>query len=253
MLFEYGTAEWIVMPTMLVLIVFAGFLMRYLFRNKSDKIRNIPLTIIAVVLIALEIAKQIYLIATDTWTTWAIPMHFCSWFLIWFALAQFTRGKFNQLARGCSIASCIVMTVSFYASPKNIVGEACSNYFNNFTSFHTLTFHMLVVAYGIWSIILNVYRAEKRHIWQAVALFAAEFLLIIASAYIFDTNFTNVLTSSIPLLEQFRLTCGQVPYLLVMFTFGVLLLPGIVAIIYAIQRRFVEVDDRIVVAEELRP
>ena len=84
-----------VLPIILISIILVAFTLGHALKNKSDKIRNIPLIIIAVIILVLEVIKQVRAIVTG-YSGWTIPLHFCSFFMVWFPLAQFTTGKVKQ-------------------------------------------------------------------------------------------------------------------------------------------------------------
>ena len=64
-----------VLPSISVMIVLA-ITIGWLLRNKSEKIRMIPIQVISVVILLLEVAKQIYCIVTG-YDLYSIPLHFC--------------------------------------------------------------------------------------------------------------------------------------------------------------------------------
>lgn len=230
----YTTAEAVTIPFMLAIIVLVGMILGYTLRNKSRQIREIPLQAIAILILVLEVVKQAYLLITGTWTPWAIPMHFCSFFLIWFAFALFSRGTVHQLAYSCCLTGGILVTLMLIFMPRSIVNVACENIFATFSTFHTFVFHFSVVAYWVWLVMLRVYEPQSRFIWQTTVLYFGFFLLVIAAAFIFNTNYTNVLSSDIPPLENIRLSAGQFVYDLVMLLGGTALIAGVNAAIYGL-------------------
>ena len=221
MIFNYTTSQKIVMPSMLVLIIVLGLLLNFLLKNKSDKIKNLPLTIIAVLIVVLEIIKQIYHIKNGSWSTWLIPIHFCSSFIFWLPFAQFSKGKTKDLAYACAMSAGMLMTIVFYADPTSIFGNACDNPFASFSTFHTFIFHFLAVAYWIWLFIFGLYKPEKNHIYKVGIIFGIYYLVIIASAYIFNTNYTNVLYSVNEGMQEIRLKIGTPLYLISLFVLAV--------------------------------
>ena len=232
---NYTEAEKIVMPIALIAIIIIGFILRIFLKNKSDKIKNIPLTAIIVVMLVLELVKQIRLIANGAWTYWNIPIHFCSSFMIWFSVAQFGRGRVKEIGQACSLSSGILMTIMFYIYPSSIIGNACANPFANFSTFHTFTFHFLAICYWVWLVMLNLYKPNKNDLWICAIVYFVYYIILTAMAYIFNTNFSNALQSNINFMEQFRLTCGQIPYTIVMFLFGIGAIVAILAIYMGLQ------------------
>lgn len=217
---NYSPAEKIVMPVALIVIIVTGVFLGSILRKKSDKIKNIPLTIIAVTLIVLEVIKQVRAVVTNSWSPWLLPVHFCSALIFWFAFAQFSKGELKQTGYACALSAGVLMTVMFYLNPSSIIGDSCSNPLLDFGTFHTFTFHFLAVTYTIWLMCLNLYKPKFKHVWQVTLFFVFYFILIVSCAYIFNTNYTNALYSNIPFMESFRLNAGQVWYTIAMIAFG---------------------------------
>ena len=212
--------ELIVLPIMLVTIILISVTLGHMLKNKSQKVRSIPLIIIAAVILVLEVIKQIRAIATG-YSGWTIPLHFCSFFMVWFPLAQFTTGKVKQVGMACSIATSTMMFALFYFNPSSIIGNSTSNVFESFSSFHTFTFHHLVILYMFCFIFLNVYKPKKSDfLWASVA-FSLYAILAVTMAHVLQVNFTNLLESNIPFMEAFRVKFGQVLYTILMYIVGV--------------------------------
>lgn len=217
----YTHAEFVVMFLALFIILVLGVILRFTLKNKPLAIRQIPLQIIAASLVLIEIVKQIYRISTGTWTTRCLPFHFCSFFLIWFAVALFTRGKTRQLMYFCSLTGGFIMTIVMYFAPRIILQEASSVFWDSFNHYHTFFFHMGVVAYWIWMLMLNIYQPDHHHVKKAIILYTTFYFVTIAGAFIFKENFADVLYPSLKVFDQFRLTAGQFAYDVGLLTVGV--------------------------------
>ena len=213
--------ELIVLPIMLLSIIIIAGLLGYLLRNKSEKIRSIPLIVIAVVILVLEVIKQVRAIVIDDYSTWTVPLHFCSFFMVWFPLAQFTRGKVKQVGMACSLTASALMISLFYIGPTSIIGDSSGDVFGSFSNFHTFVFHHLIILYFFCFIALRVYKPQKTDfLWMSVAL-TGYFIIATTMAHVLKTNYTNLLTSNIGFMESLRVSCGQVIYTMVMFLFGI--------------------------------
>ena len=225
----YNTqAEFMLMFIGLFVILVVGVILRHTLKKSSETIRHIPLMVLAALILLLEIAKQVYHIAVGDWHTWYIPLHFCSYFLVWYAVALCTRGTVRQIMYACSLIGGITVTILLFASPRMILFSALDNIWDTFNHFHTYFYHMGVVAYWIWMLMLNVYHPKRVHIYQVVVLHLAFFFVTIIGAHVFQENFTNVLNSeNIAILEHFRLTAGQFPYTVVLLLVGV----GVITIV----------------------
>ena len=213
--------EMIVLPIMLISIIIISALLGYLLRNKSEKIRGIPLIVIASVILVLEVIKQIRAGVTGEYTTWTIPLHFCSFFMVWFPLAQFTTGKVKQVGMACSLATSAMMFLLFYINPSSIINDSSGAVFESFSNFHTFTFHHLIILYLFCMLALRVYKPQKSDfLWGSIA-FTLWAIIATTMAHVLDTNYTNILHSNIPFMESLRVATGQIFYTIVMYIFGI--------------------------------
>ena len=229
----YTRAEAIMIPLGMVVVLLLGITLRRLLKEKDHRVREIPLQVLAVMILVLEVIKQIYhLFIMRDWEPWDLPMHFCSFFLIWFTFALFSRGQVRQLAYSCCLCGGVLVTIMLLACPRMIVNVACQNIFGSFPSFHTYIFHFTVVAYWEWLLLLRVYQPNKNHIWQTTLLYMASFVLIIIAAFAFNTNYTNVLTTDIGILENLRLSAGQFVYDLLLYLGGTAMIAAVATVVY---------------------
>lgn len=217
----YSQAEFVTMFLALFVILVVGVILRFTLRNASLEKRQIPLSVLGASILILEVVKQFYHLFAGDWGTWFIPLHFCSFFLVWYGVALFTRGKIRQLMYFCSIAGGVMVTVLLFIAPRMILHDASKNILDSFDHFHTFYYHMGVVAYWVWMIMLNVYQPERQHIRKTVIIYSIFYFFILIGAYTFHTNFTNVLVSDIAIMENFRLTAGQFAYNIVLLSVGI--------------------------------
>ena len=89
-------------PQFVVYIALAFVLSRALM-NKDYETQLLPLKICTILLLVLEVAKQAVGIATGYSTYW-IPLHFCSLFLYFHPIACFYKGKHR--IRGRAVRRC---------------------------------------------------------------------------------------------------------------------------------------------------
>jgi len=214
-------AEFMAIYLALFVIITLGIIFKHVLRNKNEAIRHIPLMVIAISLLVLEIVKQVYHIVCHDWKTWYIPLHFCSYFLVWYTIASFTRGKVRQTMYACSLTGGIIVSILLLIAPNLILHDATTNIFGNFNNFHTYVYHMGVMAYWIWMLMLNVYHHQQKHLIHTILLHMQMFFITIIGAHIFDENFTNVLCSDIGIMENLRLSAGQFTYTVVLFLVGI--------------------------------
>ncbi len=213
----YTKSELIVLPIALFIMIAITFVLYYFLKEKSTKIQALPFQIITLLLILGEIAKQIIEFNNpDGYDLWAIPLHFCSTYFFWFSLAEFSTGNFKTTMQNVAFVATIYLVVGIYVSPIGIIGHACDNIFESFSTAHTFFFHHLVILYFILGVAFKRFAPEKKHANTWVVCFGCYFILATACAHLLDTNYFNLLESIIEILENFRLWAGQIPYTIFM-------------------------------------
>lgn len=202
-------------PAILVMLLVSA-LLRYLLKDKPFKIRLIPVQIIAVLLVVLEIGKQV-LSFKNGYDLYHIPLHFCSLFIFAMPVMAFYQGKHREKVNGVVAAMCASVTLLMLIYPALIYGEwNIRDYFKGYFDFHTVTFHNLVVFAFILIVMLEIQTPVVKGVHKAAAAFMAVFSVIQGvAANTLKTNFANFYTCNIPPLEQVRLmvqrSLGYVP------------------------------------------
>lgn len=217
---NWTKSELIVLPIALLIMVAISCFLGYLLQDKDEKIKNIPFQVIASVLLALEVIKQVLHLVNHTYTTWQIPLHFCSTFLIWLPLAAFAKGKTQRVGKIMSFCCGCLLLVSFYVSPRGIIGNSCSNLFEDFDTFHTFTYHHLVLLYLFLMFALHIYIPRKDDLKYYIVAYACYAITATIFGHLLNTNYCNILYSTIPILESVRLKAGQLVYTLLLAFLG---------------------------------
>lgn len=208
----YTSSELFVIPTMFLILLAITLMLWLLLRDKNKMVQNIPFIIITLALIGGEIAKQIISIRQG-YDFWNLPLHFCSTYFIWFALAEFSFGEMRKSMQNIAFVATVYLAVGMYIAPRGILGSACDNIFADFYSAHSFFFHHLVILYSMLCIAFKRFNPKKRDAWVWSLCFAIYFAVAATCAYTFNENFFNILHSeNIPPLEPFRLAVGQVVY-----------------------------------------
>ena len=145
-MFDWSAKEKIILPIMIVVLLIFAVGICLLTRNKSERIKRLPLFIITIILLILEVAKQIYNICIG-YNLWAIPLHFCSLFMFFYSFSNFGKGKLKRFGDIMTVCCTFLVIVLFYLNPSNIIAESCENVFANFSYFHTFTYHHLLFLY----------------------------------------------------------------------------------------------------------
>ena len=228
------------LPAFIVEII-AAIIIGKALKNKSDKVKMIPIQIVTIILLALEVAKQIYGLATGYDTYW-IPLHFCSLFLYFMPLASFYFGKYKNQARvlAAVISACLFFFMAIYPnliySGEAIVsaGKFLTGKGGWFIDFHSVIFHMIALFSFFLFATLDVLEFKTKKdmvlIWVAFAIYC---VIVGPLSQIIDTNFNNFVRCNAPFLEDVRLKLveslswgGQTIYV-VMISIGTIIVPTI--------------------------
>lgn len=203
-----------VLPITLTFILIITFL-SYIYFNKS-KHKETPLKTITLIIVILEIMKQVINISTE-FSAYALPFHYCSLFVFFFPLAQFSSEKIKRIFNPVAFACSLTVSIGMYLTPSSIISNSCDNIFADFFTFHTFIFHHLVVLYTTISIALYTYVPKKNDYLLAGSTIACYGLFGIAFSYLLNTNYCNFLRSCLHFLENWRLQVGQIPYIMVIY------------------------------------
>ncbi|MBQ1820748.1 MAG: YwaF family protein [Clostridia bacterium] len=226
-------------PQFVVYIALAFVLSRALM-NKDYETQLLPLKICTILLLVLEVAKQAVGIATGYSTYW-IPLHFCSLFLYFHPIACFYKGKHRDtfiLIAGV-VSACLFLFMTVY---PNIIysDDAIRSMWafvtgkgGSFFELHTVLFHGI----GLFTFFLFVFQGlgrfdTKKDVLRIMITYGAYCLIVGPLAQLIDTNFNNFVQSNAPFLEDIRgklleslgAFLGQTVYVLII-SVGTILVP----------------------------
>lgn len=221
-MFDYSIHELIVLPISLIVIIGICIASHFIFKNKNEKIINIPFLVIACLLLALEVAKQALSIIDGSWSWWTFPLHFCSLYMIWFSLDAFGKGRVKQVGKTLSFVSCIFFLILFYFDPTSIIGDSCKNVFGSFYSFHTFFYHHCIILYLGLMITLKTYKTDfKKDLLSVIICYSTYFVVAVTLGNLTQTNYCNLLYSNITFMQSLLDAIGYIPYLIIMYVFGI--------------------------------
>lgn len=236
-MFKWSDSDKIAIPIMLAIVIMLCVGFHFLLKNKSEKIKRIPLISIASLLIMLEVAKQLYFIIKGTYTANHIPAHFCSLIVIIIALAEFLPKKLSKYLDVPSIIFPIICALLILIHPKAMIGNSSSGIFASFPNFHAFMFHALVVAYPLLKLTLIRFELKLSYCFSLACCIVFYGCYAIPIAFAFNNNYVNILWSMFEPLEKFRQSCGQVLYDIVLFLIGVGASIGLYLIWYFIDKK----------------
>lgn len=194
------------LPAIGVMLIIAVML-RLTIGKKSLKVRMIPFQILAVILFALEVGKQI-VSYKNGYDLYHLPFHFCSLFIFMLPLMAFYRGKYQQTVFQITMAICGATTLLTVVYPCLIYSaDNIKEFFTVYLSMHTVAFHNIVIFEFILIVALGLVEPEHKGGAKSVAIFTVCFCVVSASmAYILKTNFNNFYVCNIAPLETVRLS-----------------------------------------------
>jgi len=192
------------LPALILMVIFAVVLRRLL-GGKPHHTRMIPFQIISVILLLLEVGKQAVSFSRG-YDLYAIPLHFCSLALFTMPLMAFYHGQYASTVRAITSAVCAAIFLLTAIYPELIYSGACLDvYFTDFTAFHTVTFHNLVMFAFLLIPALDLHDAPSKKDPKAVGLFILGYCAVSAPiAQILKVNYNNFYSCNVGPLEQVR-------------------------------------------------
>lgn len=211
-----------VLPGLAVMFLMA-FVLRRLLKDKPYGVRMIPISVIATILLLMEVGKQGVSLSRG-YDLYCLPFHFCSLFIFMLPLMAFYKGRGAKTIAAITTALCMSVFLLMLIYPNLIYGSwNVTGYFEDYTNFHTVTFHLLVMLAAVLILALELYEPLPKGEVKALILYILGFCVVSASmAHILKTNYANYYTCNIPVLEQVRLAvaafAGEVPAKLLYIT-----------------------------------
>ncbi len=190
----------------LVVMILLSIALRIWLGKKDIKIRIIPVQIIAVLLLALEVGKQVVSYSRG-YDLYHIPLHFCSLLLFTLPAMAFYKGKYAQQARaiGTAICGAIFWLTAIYPcliySAGNIEG-----FFADYLDFHTVAFHNLAMLAFLLIVALDLHTPAAKGEHKNIVLFLTVFCVIAAvMSQLLETNYAGFYHCNVPPVENIRL------------------------------------------------
>lgn len=189
----------------MVIMALVSLLLGRLMRNCSYRVRLIPVMVVTLVLLVLEVGKQV-LSFRRGYDLYHIPLHFCSLFIYVMPALCLCRGKHAHKVATVAMGLCASVTLMMAVYPALIYSaDNVRLFFTDFFSFHTVVFHNLVVLLCFMMIALRLYTPQKGD-WKVLAVFILVYGVIAGvAAQVMETNFNNFYKCNIPPLESVRL------------------------------------------------
>lgn len=193
-------------PSFVAMIIIAIIIAHFL-KDKEEKYRLIPVQIISVILVIMEITKQIYnLLDPDGYSLYAIPLRFCSLFVYFLPLFSFYKGKYKGNVSSFTFMCCSMLMVFMIVYPDMIYSAGnIRDYFKTYSDFHTVTFHTLVCFVFVLIIALKLYDFDTKRDMKIIPIWFTIFCIISATmAQILKTNYNSFYDCNIDAIETIR-------------------------------------------------
>jgi len=199
-----------VLPSLIVSVI-AALLLRRALGQKERRIRMIPFQILAVIVVLLEIGKQLVSFSRG-YDLYHIPLHFCSLLLFTLPAMAFYTGKYAAQVRavGTAICGAIFWLTAIYPcliySAGNIEG-----FFTNYLDAHTVLFHNLAMLAFMLMVALDLHTPAPTGEHKLIVLFLTAFCVIAAvMSQLLETNYAGFYHCNVPPIEEFRLSLQPV-------------------------------------------
>ncbi len=189
-----------------ILMIIAGVILRIFLGKKQEKTRLIPFQICAVIIVILEIIKQIKSLS-EGYDLYHIPLHFCSLFIFMLPITAFYNGKYKDNVRAITSAICGALFLLMSIYPALIYNSNIGETYKNFFTFHTVYFHLIATFTFVLMIALDLHSPATKKDLISIVIFIAVYCVIAGvTSQILETNFNNFYQCNVPPLENIRLS-----------------------------------------------
>ncbi|MBQ3063676.1 MAG: YwaF family protein [Clostridia bacterium] len=208
------------LPSLAVMLVLAWALRRLL-SGKEERVRIIPLQVVASLIAVLEIVKQVRSMIVG-YDLYHLPLHVCSLIAVLLPVVAFYRGRYKEGLRAVTVALSTGLFALMMIAPNAIYSdESIQSAFRDFGDFHTTAFHTLAIFALVLLFALELYKPQlRRHARLALVFTSAYCVIAAVLANLLQTNFNNFYRCVLEPAEQARIAfctahgqiAGQVLY-----------------------------------------
>lgn len=227
-----------ILPATFIIVAALIVVLTLLLKNKSTVAKTIPLAVIAIVMIVGEIVKISISIINGNFTTWQVPLHYCSMFMPWFFLSCFFTKKSRDTFYALDIAMGIPVMIIFLAYPSSMLRDSTDFLFrsDNFYYYHNFLYHILIFLFIGLLFSLRLYRAKFSDFKFVLIGFYAYVIIATIGSNILQESYANLLYSDYAIMQK---VCdySYVLYLFIMYIIGFVLIGGSFTIVAFIEKR----------------
>lgn len=217
-----------ILPITYLIVAVLIILLTALLKNKSTRIKTIPLAIIAGLMIIGEIIKISLSIIWKQFTTWQIPLHYCSLFMLWFFLSCFFTKKSRHVFYALDIAMGIPVVIIFLIYPSSMLRVSTDFLFNGgtFYHYHNFLYHIFIILFLGLLISLKLYKPKISDLKYVLICFYAWVAVATIGSNLLNESYANLLTSDFAALDSIRTQYGYPLYLLCLYFAGFIIVAG---------------------------
>ena len=161
-------------------------------------------------LLLLELCKQLLALSRGSYTTALLPFHYSSTFYLTMLL--------SLLPRTSHFGSCTTFVGGFFlllatlGAPRAVLGDTALA-LTDFAHFHALFYHVGVLLFFAVLCTTARYRPQRGDAWRYLAFLLSWGAVALPAARRTGNNYAGLLRSYIPVLERVRLRYGDGVYL----------------------------------------
>ncbi len=200
----YKSYDFYMMPIHFVTTILIVASIYFPLKNKSANAKRISLIAIIVIMLILEVVKQIVALQNPAgFDFFSLPLHISSIPLLTFSLAVFFKpnSKISQLGYALSLCIGVCISVALYLTPNLIIGWGNEGIFYHgfdtvFLNWHNVIYHNLVVIFTILLFMFKLYRPNIKHFYYSTGILCLINIIISLIANFSNVNFAKLLTTN---------------------------------------------------------
>lgn len=213
-----------------------AILVYFLVRNKSQKIKMLPIYITSGILIATTLVYQIQEIVQG-YDLNSLPVQFCYFFVLWPLLVVCTKGKVQNFFLKISFAFSTTIFVAMVTNPIPIYGDAINALYYNHTFEFGYVFHEMIIFYFLLFCFLKPVEIKLKDWVVCLIGFGIFAATVLPCAYLLNENFSEILQCNFnESFENIRVNVSQVLYNVILGTLGFSLIMASFFITYGISK-----------------
>jgi hypothetical protein len=226
----YSKNDLIWTPITLLIAVIIAICTRLILKKLGRENCRAPFIIVTVMLLALEITKQIYISINETEHT-DIPVQICSTVYLFYSLASFSKkgGRVSQAGFAMSMSIGLMICLGLLAVPNLITWNATEDVFTSradFYTYHTLAFHFLLMLFVILAFALKPYKPNIKDYKWVVLTFGVYMAISAILAITLNQNYAMFLEFPFALLDPIK-SVNAALYTFVIWLIYVVMISGL--------------------------